>query len=330
MKNWSGHILKISKMKYRFLGRTGLEVSRLCFGALTIGPLQANLPLDQGAAVIKEALDAGVNFIDTAELYHTYGYIREALQGFAGKEDVIIASKSYAYSREAMRCSLEKACHELGRDYVDIFLLHEQTSRLTLKGHQDALSYLAQAKKQGMVRAAGVSTHTVEVVRAAALYDEIDVIHPILNMHGIGICDGTVQEMLEAISFASSMGKGIYTMKALGGGHLSQHSQDALAWVLKQPAISAIAVGMQSGDEVALNCALFTGQPVNKCLLDKVTARRRRLLVEDWCQGCGKCAAKCPMGAITIDHNKAIPNMQKCVLCGYCGAHCPEFCLKIV
>lgn len=313
------------------LGRTGLRVSRLCFGALTIGPLQANLPLSQGAAVIKEALDAGVNFIDTAELYGTYSYIREALQGFNGnRTDIVIASKSYAYSREAMRCSVEKACRELGRDYVDIFMLHEQTSRLTLKGHQAALAFLVEAKKQGMIRAIGVSTHTIEVVRAAALYDEIDVIHPILNMRGIGICDGTVQEMLAAIAFAASMGKGIYTMKALGGGHLSQTSREAFAWALSQPDINAIAVGMQSVDEVAVNCALFSGQPVNKCLADRVTAKTRRVLVEDWCQGCGKCAAKCPMGAIAIEDGKAVPDSQKCVLCGYCGAYCPEFCLKII
>ena len=62
-------------MEYRLLGQTGMKVSRLCFGALTIGPLQAKLPLGEGVAVIRAALAAGVNFIDTAQLYGTYPYI---------------------------------------------------------------------------------------------------------------------------------------------------------------------------------------------------------------------------------------------------------------
>ena len=315
-------------MEYRLLGNTKLNVSRLCFGGLTVGPLQAKMPLQEGADVVRNAFAAGVNFIDTAELYQTYDYIREALPGYDDK--IIIASKSYAYTYSGMEESVHNACRALGRDYIDIFMLHEQTSRLTLKGHSGALDFLIKAKKDGVVRAIGVSTHTVDVVRAVALMDEVDVIHPILNMAGIGICGGSVEEMLAAIELASYTGKGIYTMKALGGGHLSPVSDEAFQWILAQKNIHAVAVGMQSPEEVAVNCAIFTGQPVRQDLRDKVTAKKRRLLVEDWCEGCGKCAEKCPMGAIEIHNNKAVVTPDSCALCGYCGAYCPEFCLKII
>ncbi|EAX46407.1 aldo/keto reductase [Thermosinus carboxydivorans Nor1] len=315
-------------MEYRELGRTGIIVSRLCFGALTIGPLQAGLPLQEGAAVMEAALAAGVNFIDTAELYQTYPYIRQAIRRCPDK--VIIASKSYAFTYEGMRESVISACNGIGRDYIDIFMLHEQTSRLTLKGHQDALRYLTEAKRAGRIRAVGVSTHTVEVVRVAALMDEIDVIHPILNIHGIGICDGTREEMLAAVAFAAAQGKGVYTMKALGGGHLTGMAEEALRWAMNQSGVSAVAVGMQTTDEVAYNVAIFNGQAPDAALRAKVDARQRRLLVEDWCVGCGRCAGKCPMQAITIVDGMAVVDHSKCVLCGYCGAHCPEFCLKII
>lgn len=314
-------------MEYQFLGATGLSVSRMCFGALTIGPLQANLPLRNGAAVLKAALAAGVNFIDTAELYGSYPYIRRVL---ASNRDVIVASKSYAYSYEGMRESVEGACRELGRDYIDIFLLHEQTSRLTLKGHGDALRFLCDAKKSGLIRAAGVSTHTIEVVRAAALIEEIDVIHPLLNRDGIGIMDGTAAAMLDAIHFAKDAGKGIYSMKPLGGGHLSHDAENAIAWVLAQSGIDSVAIGMQSIDEVILNLAFFTGQNATETMRKKVAARSRRLLVEDWCSGCGTCAAYCPAKALSIEEGRAVCNQDICVLCGYCGARCPEFCLKII
>ena len=315
-------------MEYSILGRTGLKVSRLCFGGLTIGPLQSNRPLAEGAAVIRRAIDEGVNFIDTAELYGTYPYIREAL--LATETNVIVASKSYAYTYKGMKDSVENACREIGRDYVDIFLMHEQSSRLTLKGHSEALAYLIDAKRQGIIRAVGVSTHTIDVVRAAALIEEIDVIHPIINIKGIGITDGTSEEMLSAISLATDCGKGIYAMKALGGGHLSSSAAEAFGWVLDKPGIASVAVGMQTVDEVELNTAIFSGRIPADNLWDKVRKAPRRLLVEDWCVGCGACAQRCPMGAININEGKAVPDAVRCVLCGYCGAYCPEFCLKII
>jgi predicted aldo/keto reductase-like oxidoreductase len=284
--------------------------------------------LAEGAAVIRSALDAGVNFIDTAELYRTYPYIREAI--IDAKHDVIVASKSYAYTYHDMRLSVESACKELNRDYIDLFSLHEQSSRMTLKGHSEALAYLCDAKRQGTIRAIGVSTHTIDVVRAAALIEEIDVIHPIINIKGIGITDGTAEEMLSAIRFAADCGKGIYAMKALGGGHLNCLAEQAFSWVLAQSEITSVAVGMQTIDEVILNTEVFSGRNPDRRFWDNVAKTPRRLLVEDWCVGCGQCSLHCPMKAITVMNGKASADTSQCILCGYCGAYCPEFCLKII
>ena len=57
-------------MEYRKLGQTGIEVSRLCFGSLTIGPLQKNKTLEESRPIIEAALEAGINFFDTADLYN--------------------------------------------------------------------------------------------------------------------------------------------------------------------------------------------------------------------------------------------------------------------
>lgn len=63
-------------MEKNRLENTDIEVSRLCFGSLTIMPFQANLPIDEGAELIKYAYSKGVNFLDTAEFYDNYEYIR--------------------------------------------------------------------------------------------------------------------------------------------------------------------------------------------------------------------------------------------------------------
>jgi aryl-alcohol dehydrogenase-like predicted oxidoreductase len=315
-------------MEYQFLGKTKLCVSRLCFGALTIGPLQAHLPLGAGASIIRAALESGVNFIDTAQLYQTYPYIRAALKDWP--KDVIIATKSYDYTCGGMAASVEEARRALNRDVIDIFLLHEQESIHTFRGHAPAFEYLLEAKAKGMIRAVGISTHSVKMVEAAELLPEIEIIHPLYNRRGIGIMDGSATEMGQAIERAGQQGKGIYAMKALGGGHLNQTPMEAFDFVLSHPYIQATAVGMKTTQEVAMNVALFSGQPVSPDVFKAVRAEARRLHVESWCTGCGACVEACTAGAIIVENGRAKPDISRCVFCGYCGARCPDFCIKVI
>lgn len=314
-------------MQYVKLGNTALEVSKLCFGGLIIGPLQANLPVGQGADVILKAIELGVNFIDTAELYGTYPHIRQAIK--RSKDRPIVATKSYAYTAESARESLERARKELDIDVVDIFLLHEQESRLTLKGHREALEYYISAKQKGLIKAVGVSTHNIEVVDACAGMPQIDVIHPIINRKGVGIGDGTIDQMLAAVKKAFDCGKGIYGMKPLGGGNLLSSFTESMKFVLSIPYIHSIAVGMQSVEEVIMNVSIFNGEEVPGYIADLLRNKKKRLHIDYWCEGCGKCAERCGQGALEMVGGKAAAKHEKCVLCGYCGSVCPQFAIKI-
>jgi aryl-alcohol dehydrogenase-like predicted oxidoreductase len=102
-------------MDYQNLGNTTIKVSKLCFGSLTISPLQSNFTIKQGAGIIKLAFEKGVNFIDTAELYENYEYIKTAVEG--RRKDFVISTKCYAYSKEGAEKSLNKALKELNTDY---------------------------------------------------------------------------------------------------------------------------------------------------------------------------------------------------------------------
>jgi len=316
-------------LQYRVLGNTGIKVSRLCFGALTIGSLQANLSLAEGARVICRALELGVNFIDTAEIYNTYSYIGNAIRQ-SGTETVIV-TKSYAYTAECMQKSLENALRELKRGHVDIFLLHEQESIHTIRGHWEALEYLLKAKEKGLVRAVGISTHHVAGVQGAATTPEIDVIHPLINMAGIGIKDGTADDMRRAITAAFTAGKGIYAMKSLGGGHLLSHIDDAFRYIISITELASVAVGMSSVNEVDYNACVFSEMPVGSELAEKVARQPRRLLIDEYCQGCGACVSRCKAGALSFDDTgRAMVAQHKCNLCGYCAACCPEFFIKVI
>ena len=150
-------------MIYHRLGNTGFKVSRLCFGTLTIGPLQNNLPVIKGADLLRSAYEQGVNFFDTAELYGTYKYIKKA---FAKNIDVVITGRSYAYDEKTAQESLGKFFKETGRERAEIFLLHEQESEHTLKGHAEAIEYFLKKKKEGLIGALGISTHYTACVQA--------------------------------------------------------------------------------------------------------------------------------------------------------------------
>lgn len=316
-------------MEYRQLGATGLKVSRLCFGSLTLSPLQAALPAPEAARVMRHAFDRGVNFIDTAELYRNYDQIRAAVHGFG--DGVLIATKTYAHRRDQMEKSLIQALRSLKRDHVDVFLLHEQESALTLRGHRAALEYLLEARRKGLVRAVGISTHHVAGVEAAAADPDIQVVHPIINRQGIGIRDGDTGAMLRAIRTAARNGKGVYGMKVLGGGHLLEDAEAALKFAAGIRDLASVAVGMQTTLEVEYNVRLFSGQTVPDGLRQIVRRRPRRLLVEHWCVACGECVPRCSAGALYIrEDGRAAARAELCNLCGYCAAACLEFAIKVI
>ncbi len=307
------------------LGNTGIVVSELSMGALGFGPHLGGLSLKRTQMLIMQAFGMGVNFFDSADFYNVYPYLKQIAQS----PETIIAGRSYAYDKTTMNQSLDAYRRGLGRDVVDIFGLHEQESGLTLKGHSEAIKELAKAKSLGRVRATSISTHYVQCVRAAAMCDEIDIIFAILNVDGLGIVDGARQDMEDALAFARETGKGIYLMKALGGGHLYSRAWEALTYVRDFPYKDSVCLGIRTFSELVFALECFSGQNIEPEIVDS-KRQKRKLVVADWCQGCGLCVARCGFGAMSLKDGKARPDSSKCMFCGYCARVCPHFCIKVV
>ena len=309
------------------LGRSGLKVSKLCFGTLTMSPLQRDMTPEAGARLLIHAYERGVRFLDTADLYGTYPHIALALRE---APDYVISTKAYCYDETTAREALERAFRGTGRDYIDLFMLHEQESLYTLRGHEEALHYLSRQKALGHIGAVGVSTHFVACALAAPRFPMIDVIHPLINQVGIGIQDGSREDMENAIRLARGQGIGIFAMKSLGGGHLIGDNQSALNWALSSPLLDSIAIGMQSFEEIDANVAAFEGAEDAGAQLAKLKDRPREIMVHDYCEGCGRCAERCRQHAIAVVNGRAQVDPEKCVFCGYCARVCPQFCIKVV
>ncbi len=316
-------------MEYKILGKSEIEVSRICFGTLTLGPLQKKFSVKEGAYLLSYAYDKGINFLDTAELYQNYPQIKEFLIN-KSRNDIKIFTKSYAYDYKTAEDSLTKALRELNTDYIDGFLLHEQESEHTLRGHMDAMEFFIKAKKKGYIRTFGVSTHSVNCVLASLKYDFIEVIHPLFNKNGIGLLDGSSLDMLSAIKTASTKGVGIYSMKPLGGGNLIKDYDNALNYVLSVKEIDSIAIGMQSTLEIDANIYKFKGENVPISIKENLITQNRQLIISDWCIGCRECEKVCKQEAIKVLNGKAVVDKERCVLCSYCAPGCKEFCIKII
>jgi aryl-alcohol dehydrogenase-like predicted oxidoreductase len=226
--------------------------------------------------------------------------------------------------------SLNRALTELDRDYVDLYLLHEQESQKTIEGHWEAIEALIKQKQAGKVRAIGISTHRVEGVCGANRFAELEVIHPLINLTGIGIEDGTAQEMVVAIHQAKQCGKGIYGMKPLGGGNLLAQKQASFEYVLGLNDLDAIAIGVQSVDEVLYNVKKFNGDVIPAELETAVSSAKKNLHISEWCTGCGACVKRCNQKALTLVNGKASVDEEKCVLCCYCSSACKDFCIKVI
>ena len=309
------------------LGKSGLQVSRLAFGTLTIAPMQRNFPAQQGAELILYAYEKGINFFDTAELYETYEPLRLALRH---APDLQVSTKSYAYDRATAQKAFDDARRKLDKDVIDLFMLHEQESRETLRGHREAFDFFLEMKGKGLLRAVGVSTHRVAVAEYAPRYPGLDVIHPLINVTGVGIQDGTRQDMERALDSCHQAGIGIFAMKPLGGGHLLKDPRAAFDYLKGLPFIDSVACGMQSTQEIDVNCAYFEDVPPDPAALAATHCAPRELIVQDWCQGCGACQRRCGQDAIHVIDGRAVPDLEKCVRCGYCAGVCPEFCIKVI
>ncbi len=112
-------------------------------------------------------------------------------------------------------------------------------------------------RKKGKIKAVGISTHSVPVTKLASEVEEIDVVFPIINMTGMGILRGTVEEMREAITACADNQKGVYLMKVLAGGNLVNDYHKAMVYARAIPGYASIALGMLNKAEVEFNLQYF-------------------------------------------------------------------------
>ena len=153
-------------MEYTKLGNSGIEVSRLCLGCMSFGDPASKmhawtLDPDQSEAIIRHALDLGINFFDTANCYSagtSEEYLGRAIKRNVARDKVVLASKVYfnegALSAKAIEREIEGTLRRLGTDYLDLYIIHRFDYGTPVEETMEALHKLVKA---GKVRALGAS-----------------------------------------------------------------------------------------------------------------------------------------------------------------------------
>ena len=317
-------------LETRFIPKLDRAVTRLGLGALPMGPLQRTLSVEEGAKVVRAAVESGITFIDTATLYGTYEHIARGLKGWQGA--VTLATKTHAKADRALaEQHVETALKELGRDTIDIMLCHCARSRFTEDEWGPTLEALLAAREKGLVRMVGLSSHSVAGTLDAVRHPAMEVVHPLINYQGMGIIDGGVEEMLAAIREAHDAGMFVYAMKSLAGGNFVPDREKALNFIFGLEALDAVVVGMVTPLEVEWNVRFAAGQPIPEELArDTALSTKRLSIVALACDGCGECVAHCENEALSLVDGKATVDHDRCILCGYCAPHCQKLAIRMV
>lgn len=305
------------------LGNTGIYVSNIGIGTLPFASYRNNRK--KLSRLLEYAYNIGINLFDTAEIYENYELLGRALKNYP---DIILITKSYAVTKKDIEKSILKARKELKRD-IDIFLLHEQESIFTLKGHIEALEYLYRLKEKGDLRGIGISTHRISGVEGAIEFG-LDIVMSIINFTGLGISDGTREAMEKVLARCYDIGIGVIGMKILGGGHLLPRIKDAFEYARGLTFIHSYLIGVEDIEDLELDIKLISGISVEEQELVTKNLREKHIEIEPWCTGCGICVDRCKQGAIKIVDGKAFVIREKCVLCSYCAQACPDFSIKLV
>ncbi|MBX5442102.1 MAG: aldo/keto reductase [Solirubrobacteraceae bacterium] len=215
-------------MEHRPLGRTGISVSKLCLGAMMLGPWGTDG--DEAIRIIHAALDAGIDFIDTADVYSAGGSEEIVGRALKGRRDRVVLATKLVFpvgddpdpnrrgaSRRWIAQAVEDSLRRLQTDWIDLYQLHRPTPETDLEETLDALTDLV---RQGKIRAFGTSTYPPSLlVEAQWVARDRRLIRPHTEQPPYSILNRGVEA--EVLPVCERHGIGVIPWSPLAGGFLT-------------------------------------------------------------------------------------------------------------
>jgi aryl-alcohol dehydrogenase-like predicted oxidoreductase len=234
------------------LGHTGIRTSRLAMGTGSIGWHGASNQTRMGMdAFVKLALNGyhenGIRFFDSADGYGSHPYIAQTLKQLP-REKVTILTKTDNRTAAGARADVERFRKELGVDMIDIILVHVVTEADWNTRYRGVMDVLSEAKEKGIIRAHGVSCHSIQALRAAAAEPWVEV--DLARLNPIGrYMDADPPTVISVLKQMKDQGKGVIGMKIMGQGDLRDKPGEAVRFAMGSGVLDAITVGAETVEE---------------------------------------------------------------------------------
>jgi len=284
---------------YRTLGRTGLKVTVVSFGAMLVPEPE----------LLRIAFDQGVNYVDTARKYmdgKNEEIVGKAIKGRRDKVYVATKTLPASKSKQDIIGDVETSLKALGTDYVDVIQLHNLTDRerIFIPETREALTRL---REQGKVRFFGVTTHKNQPEVLNALVDDKD---RFFDTALVAYNFESSPEIGDTIARLAKAGIGVIAMKTQAGGYKPEHlealspHQAALKWVLQNPDITMAIPGMKNLSHLKENMAVM-GMPLSRADVN-ILLRYHAAVQPYYCDFCGTCESTCPKGIDISTINRSL------------------------
>jgi uncharacterized protein len=286
-------------LEYRVLGRTGLKVTTVSYGAM----------LTPEHEVIRAGLDMGIKYVDTARVYlggRSEEIVARAIKGIRDKVYVATKTRRSSNTKDEIVKDVETSLSNLQTDHIDVIQLHglDGPERAFIPEVREA--YL-KLREQGKVRFFGVTTHTNQ---AAVINAVVDDPAKFFDTVLVGYNFKADPAVKQAIGRAAKAGIGVIAMKTQAGGYKTEETggvsphQAALKWVLQDPNVTTAIPGMKT---LAHINELFAVMGMKLARSDeRILERYGNAIDPYYCRFCGKCEATCPGGVGISVVNRAL------------------------
>lgn len=244
------------------LGKTDLKLSRICMGTgVRGGNRQSNhtrMGREKCEALIRGAYERGVRTFDLADMYGTHPYVIPALRDIPREKFAVITKIWFRpggipeKERPDPDVLVKRFLDELKTDYIDLLLLHCVESAAWPKELERQMEMMAKLKQKGVIRAHGLSCHSLVALEKAIDVPWVDSVHARINPYGTRM-DGPAEKVAPVLQKLHAAGKGVVGMKLIGEGEFrnSEEKRDhSVQYVLGLGCVDILNVGFEKTEEI--------------------------------------------------------------------------------
>jgi aryl-alcohol dehydrogenase-like predicted oxidoreductase len=243
------------------LGKTGIKTTFLGMGTGFSGGNRSSNITRAGVAesLIRQAYEKGIRFFDCADTYGTHQYAAAALKSYP-REKYTIITKMWVEQggvpeteRPGADVMVDRFRKELNTDYIDLVQIHCMTDPLWTDRQKRQMDILETLKARKIIKAHGVSVHSLEAMEAAAESPWVDVIHVRVNPYGEAMDKKDPALVIPVIDKLHKSGKGVIGLKLIGNGTFNNDSgkiDASLRYVLGLGSVDVITVGFEKPEQI--------------------------------------------------------------------------------